>query len=519
MELSDYVNILRRYWIALGIAVIVGIFLAFIWSSVQPRVYAANASAFVKTVQSDNLTLAMAGDSYAKSRAQSYLDVAESRETAKAVIKDLNLQTTPEALITKVSATVPSDTVVIKITAKGNTPTEARDLADSWIAQLAEQVKNLEDDQAFLEEQNGSAAETNQAAPTFVRIEPVQSASLPTSPVSPNLRLNLALGALIGLCVGVGYALIRNHYDKRIRSGTIVEKKFQLPVIGMLPLNTALDDEHRLAEFIDESSLTRQKSTQKYLNNITMKECLKELRTNLQFIDVDEPPRIIVITSAVSNEGKSTLAANLALTLAESGQKTTIVDTDLRNPTVDRVFGIDSDIGLTDVLADQVLLDYALQPWRNSDLQILTAGHRPPNPSELLGSKAMNQLLHELAKDSIVLLDAPPLLPVTDAAVLSGHADGALLVTSYGSTTEDQLERAVTNIEKVKGRILGVILNRFRQTKTQKRDYYYYGQKTSEASQRPRNPNSPKLEPAMDWTETAAKNRTDSPRRRATTLD
>jgi capsular exopolysaccharide synthesis family protein len=205
-----------------------------------------------------------------------------------------------------------------------------------------------------------------------------------------------------------------------------------------------------------------------------MGEALRELRTNLSFLDVDQPPRIIVVTSSVPGEGKSTVTANLAVTLAAAGENIVVVDGDLRRPTLVDVFGLVPGVGVTDVLAGTADLGDVLQPWSAlPNLSVLGSGRIPPNPSELLGSQAMKKMLSTLAQNATVLIDAPPLLPVTDAAVLSRVADGAIVVIQAGKTTQEQLDQSLGNLEKVRGRVLGTVLN---YVPTRGADAYsYYG--------------------------------------------
>ena len=203
-------------------------------------------------------------------------------------------------------------------------------------------------------------------------------------------------------------------------------------------------------------------------------EAFRQLRTNLQFVDVDNPPRSIVITSSLAVEGKSTTAANLAITLAQAGLRVALVEADLRRPKLADYMGVEGAVGLTDVLVGRGKVDDLMQPWGNLPLSFLPSGRPAPNPSELLGSRAMLTLLQELeAQFDIVLLDAPPLLPVTDAAVMSALAGGALLVVRVGSTTRDQVEEAADALHSVDARLLGVVLSMVPEPRPQVRRYDY----------------------------------------------
>ncbi|MCA1721071.1 MAG: CpsD/CapB family tyrosine-protein kinase [Actinobacteria bacterium] len=189
-------------------------------------------------------------------------------------------------------------------------------------------------------------------------------------------------------------------------------------------------------------------------------EAFRQLRTNLQFLEVDEPVRSFVITSSVPKEGKSTTACNLAITLAQAGVRTLLIEGDLRRPRIADYLGLEGAIGVTNVLIGQVPLQDALQPWGNGTLSVLASGPLPPNPSELLASRGMHELLAEVEKSfDMVIIDAPPLLPVTDAAILSTMTGGALLGVRCRSTKRDQLRRAADALEAVDARVLGAVLN------------------------------------------------------------
>jgi capsular exopolysaccharide synthesis family protein len=189
-------------------------------------------------------------------------------------------------------------------------------------------------------------------------------------------------------------------------------------------------------------------------------EAFRQLRTNLRFIDVDRPPRRIVVTSAMSGEGKSTVSANLARLVAHTGQKVVLIDADLRRPMLATTFGLDGGIGLTQVVAGDVDVSEALVDSGIPNLTLLLAGRIPPNPSELLGSERMRHVVDELARDHLVLLDAPPLLPVTDAGLLTAVCDGALLVQAAGKTHIEHSQHCRRILDQVGGRLLGVVLNK-----------------------------------------------------------
>lgn len=474
MELTDYVRMLRVYWKAIVAFTLLATLAACGWTVLQPKIYSSDSSGIVVTPGSDNVSLSLAGDSLAKAKVKNYESVAKSRLVADRVITSLELKTTADALLGTISVKVPLDTAEIRVTAQSTDPATAQRVADAWVNGLAAQVEAIETAtpaEAVSEPGNAATPDVGPSASvTAVRVLPLGKAVLPTTPTSPNTKLNLALGALVGLALGVAYAVIRRHLDRRIRKAADIERTFGVPVIGTLPVDHRLDgkstvlDAGTAAEVHDAGG--------------AMAEALRELRTNLSFLDVDQPPRIIVVTSSVQSEGKSTVTANLAVTMAAAGENVVVVDGDLRRPTLVDVFNLVPGVGVTDVLTGTAELADVLQPWGAlPNLSVLGSGRIPPNPSELLGSRAMKNMLNTLAEDAIVLIDAPPLLPVTDAAVLSRAADGAILVIRTGRTTQEQLGQSLGNLDRVKGRVLGAVLNHVPTRGTDA--YSYYGTYTS----------------------------------------
>lgn len=456
LSFADFVSVVRSYWLGILLITALATSGAFGWYMLQPKVYAAESSGIVVTGGAENLSLSLAGDNLAKSKAKGYKSVGESILVAERVVKALGLSETPQAIAGTVTVDVPLDSAEIRVIANSSDPQTAQKVADAWVTALAAQVYELD---------KGNVSAGMEPASKIV---PLAKASLPSSPVSPKLGLTLGMGAAGGLLLGLTYALVRNHLDRRIRAAGEIERLFRLAVVGTLPLDKRLSDSTRILDDAQTPGPNR--------GGHAMGEALRELRTNLNFIDVDNPPRILLITSSLPSEGKSTVIGNLAATIAAAGEDVIVVDADLRRPTVHQVFGVLPDVGVTDVLTGRAAIDDVLQDWGpTAHLKILSSGRIPPNPSELLGSRAMENLLRELSQRAIVLVDTPPLLPVTDAAVLSRVADGTLVVARARKTTTDNLQRALRNLSRVRGRVLGVILNCVATKGQVDYSYGYYG--------------------------------------------
>lgn len=435
MELRDYLRIVRAHWLGIVLLTLLGVAAAWGWSALQPRVYTATTSGIVNAASAGgDAGSRLVGNQLAQSVVKSYIDIASWRSVAQFAIDDLGLETTPEALVSRVEVTNPLDTVVIRVSADASTPEEARDLAESWVRGMIAEIEQLE----------GTGAE---AAVTVVAGD---SARLPTAPSSPNTRLNLALGGLIGLALGIGYAVIRHVLDLRVRSPRDIERETGVSVIGTLPESKDLSSARKVLTFTGRADSAN-----------PVAEATRELRTNLRFIDIDNPPRAIVVTSPIPGDGKSTIAANLAVSIAAAGENVVLIDADLRRPMVASLFDLPEGAGLTDVLTARAeIADVAHTVGVGNNLVVIGAGRIPPNPSEVLGSLKMRELIQTLATNAFVIIDSPPLLPVTDAAVLATNADGAIVVVSAGKTTYDMLHKALDNLEKARARALGVVLNK-----------------------------------------------------------
>jgi len=432
------VRVLRVYWKAIVALIIVGGLAGLGWSALQPRVYTADASGYVAAVASDNSTgAALAGDQLALSKVKSFIDMGYWRSVAEAARQELGIPDSPESLVQRIRVSNPVDTVNVRVEATGPTPESARDLAEAWIRGMTKEVGEL---------QSGGSGEG------AVRLVAGDSARLPTSPSSPNVRLNVALGATAGAVLGIVFALVRRTFDRRLRSARDITDAVDASVVGVLPVDKELASGRAVFSFDD---------IRDGRGSFAHKEAMRELRTNLQYVDVDHPAKIIVITSPLPGDGKSTTAANLAVSIAATGQTVILIDADMRRPVLGGMFGFSDDVGLSDVLAGRAQIEQvAHQVDERGHLFVVAAGRTPPNPSEMVGSQRMQQLAQKLSEDMIVVVDSPPTLAVADAAVIASWADGAVLVVTAGRTTDDMLTRATGNIDKTHGRLLGVVLNR-----------------------------------------------------------
>ncbi|WP_374977081.1 polysaccharide biosynthesis tyrosine autokinase [Microbacterium trichothecenolyticum] len=443
MELTDYIRILRKNWVIIVVATLVGIGVAAAWSLTRTPQYEAQSTVFVSTQSGSTIQDLQQGSNFTQSRVQTYTNLVSTPIVMNPVIAELDLGMTANELSATVEASAALNTTLITITVTGSDPVQAADVANALGASLKSVVERLETP-------NGTDTSP-------VRVERVKDALPPLKPSSPNVPLNLALGALVGLALGIGVAVLRAVLDTRIRTPRDVEQVTDRPLLGAI----AFDPKAKERPLIVHADPLSPRA-----------ESFRAMRTNLQFLDTDGHASY-VITSSVPSEGKSTSTINLAIALADAGKRVALLDTDLRKPKVAEYLGIEGGAGLTDVLIGRARLADVMLPWGNRSLYVLPAGKIPPNPSELLGSKSMHQLLEALERDfDVVLCDAPPLLPVTDAAILANATSGAILVVRAGHTNRHQLTGAVDALNTAGARIAGVAMT---MVPTRGPDSYAYG--------------------------------------------
>ena len=457
MELSQYLRTLRQHWKLIWACLLVGIGLAGVLTLVITPSYSSTSKLFVSN-SSPEISGTATGSVAAQNRVTSYAVLLTGTTFVGQIVDELQLDLTPQELVDRVTVEAIPSTVIISITVTDPSPAEAQLIANTMAARFVDVVKGIETFAPEVTSTPTSGTSTVTPSPQF-KVTQVQDAGLPAVPIAPDPTLLLPLGAVVGLLIGVLLALARSFMDNTVKTTTQVEELTGAAAVGGV--------------LYDASMAGRPLASQFNVHSLTG-EAYRQIRTNLQFVSVDSPPRTLVITSSVTGEGKTTTAINLALVLAQSGQRVALVEADLRRPRVLRYLRMVSGAGLTNVLAGNADLSELLQPYGDGKLSVLAAGPHPPNPSELLGSDHMAELLAELRRThDYVIIDAPPLLPVTDAAVLAVLADGAVIVTRYGSTKRDQLRAAADILRGIDARVVGTVLN---MVSTRAREYGYgYG--------------------------------------------
>ena len=307
----------------------------------------------------------------------------------------------------------------------------------------------------------------------------IDEAIEPLYPVKPKKKLNVLLGALIGLGLGVGVTFLMEYFDNTVKSPEELEK-MGFNILSSIPRIEMDKVEKKLEKKIDKlGQFEGRRIEARLITHLDPKapvsEAYRTLRTNLQFSKVDKELQVLLVTSSGPKEGKSTTAANLAIAMAQAGKKVVLIDADLRRPVIHSIFGLKKDEGMTNCLMGLIDFKEMLKPTFLDNLFLVTSGALPPNPSELLASKKMEQLLQRLRDEfDIVVIDSPPVIAVTDAVILSTKVDGTILVVSSGQTDRDALARAHTLLDTVNSNLLGTLLNGVNVEGMYGSYYYYY---------------------------------------------
>lgn len=298
--------------------------------------------------------------------------------------------------------------------------------------------------------------------------------------IGTSIRQKIVLGLLVGLLLGLAGAFFLEYLDQTIKSSRDLERVLGVPVLGMIPYDPKL---------AGGASGRRRPIT--LITSLgpddPIGEAFRTLRTNVTFVSAEKPLQFIALTSPGPGEGKSTTAVNLAVTLAQGGNRTVLIDGDLRRPLVHRAFAIVREPGLTDVLVGEAATREAIRPEVLPKLDVLPAGSSPPNPSELLGSDAMHTLIADLRRDyDYIVIDTPPILSVTDATVIATTTDAVILTIRSGDTEEAPARQAIDQLRRINARVAGAVLNAVTRLRDQSYAYYNYQRNVPYLARSPR---------------------------------
>ena len=446
LELRDYMRILRRNWILIVSSTLLGVLAASLFTLLLAPKYTATTRLFVATQSSGSVQELQQGNTFTQARVKSYVETVSTPAVLQPAIDSLGLEVSAAQLAQSVDASADLNTVIITISASSDSPAQSAAIAQAVGESLVKTVELLESPSA--------------GGISPVKLSVVTPAVAPASPSSPDAPLNVTIGFLIGLAAGVVLALLRASMDTRVRGEEDLRRVTDLPILGAIAFDSVAAQKPLISDSAPQS---------------TRAESFRQIRTNLQFTHVDETSQTLMVTSSIPAEGKTTTAINLAIALADSGQSVVLVDADLRRPRVDEYLGLERNAGLTTALSGQAEVDDLLQPWGEHGLFVLTSGRVPPNPSELLGSQAMKSIIDHLESSyDVVIIDAPPLLPVTDAAVLGQQVGGVILVTGSNVVTTKDLGKSIAALGMVEANVIGVVMNKLPTRGPDAYSYSYY---------------------------------------------
>jgi non-specific protein-tyrosine kinase len=497
VDLRRQIAIVRAWLPLLVVSVVLAAGLAFVVSSLQPKVYEANARLNVgqslSTVNPDYNQLLVS-----QQLSTTYAAVATTRPILEAVIGQLGLGVTSQDLLKRVRADASPNSTLLTIVAQDTDPARAAAIANSMAGQLiaasptiqGRQVEfqasidaetkatqdQIDSVQAQVEILSGlpsrTAAQDAELATldarlvslrsTYASLLPfssgnasnvltvVEPAVAPLQPVSPRPLLDTLVGSVLGLFLAAGVVAVAEYLDDAVKDSDAVQEVATLGTLGTIV---------RMKGDRDRSEIYRLAALLQPRSDVA--EAYRTLRTNVEFASVDSPIRTLLVTSSIPGEGKTVTATNLAVAFAQAGRQVLLVDADLRKPGVHLIFDLPNAHGLTTLLrSDEVSLDAIAQTSEQENLRILTTGPLPPNPAELLGSQRMRTVLESLKSSAgLVIFDSPPLQAVTDSAILSSFLDGTLFVIDARRSRRGAVRLGRESLAKAGAQVLGAVLN------------------------------------------------------------
>lgn len=444
MSPHQYLAVIRRFWGVVVVAAVLGAGGAWGLSQIATPTYTATASVYFSLDYGNTATDLNQGSTYTQSQMLSFAQLAQSRLVLGPVIDKLGLSETTKALAGSISVNSPQNTVILDIAATDKDRAQASRVANAVAESLSSNVEKI--------------APKGLDGRTIVSARIIEPAAVPLTPSAPNIRTNVIAGLLLGLIVGILILVLRELFDTRVRSALVVTSLTSIPLLGSIEREEA----KRFGLVMVQDPLN------------TAAEGFRQLRANLAYVAVESTTLSIVVTSSVPGEGKSMIASNLAIALSESDRRVLLVDADLRRPAITGYFGVEGEVGLTTLLVGRAEIDDVVQPsGTTGSLDILPAGSIPPNPSELLSSRAMAGLVEEFKQRyDVILLDTAPILSVADAAILARLADGALVIADRTKVHRAQLAQTLDSLDKSGAQVLGIVLNRVLPSKN--RQTYYH---------------------------------------------
>jgi capsular exopolysaccharide synthesis family protein len=513
MELRHYLNLIWKWMWLVVLSVVVAAGSSYLASKAATPLYRTKTTLMVGRI-TENPELSSIDVYTGQQLTYTYTQLVRRQPVLQGVIDSLGLNMSWQALANQVSSNIVQQTMLIEISVVDTDPYRAAVLADaigqqliqhsstsasanspeevnfiqSQLADLQNKIEDAEDEITRLSQEMDAASSARQIQDlqnqitiletkisgwqyTYTQyrislqggdanaLSVIEPASINPVPISPNVRMNVLMAAAIGMVLAIGGAILIEYLDDTVKTAEDVNRVTGLAMIGAIPRINGDDYPNKLVAASQPLS--------------PIAEAFRVLRTNLQFSAVDDPPKSVMVTSPSPSEGKSITLANLAVVIAQSGVRVILVDTDLRRPVLHRIFNLPNRNGFSDaILSQEGEFEKYLQTTQVENLLLLSSGSLPPNPAELLASQRMKELIETLERSAdLVLFDSPPVLVVTDAAVLGASVDGVVFVNDAGRSRSNDVRRGMEELKRVRANILGVVLNRMN---ARGAGYYYY---------------------------------------------
>ncbi len=471
IDLKELLYMLRvRWWIVALVFFMAVTASAYVSFLVLEPVYESRTSLFVGKEETNIGPVSLTDLNLGQSLVSDYREILRSRLVAREVIEKLDLDMSIRNIQSRINVNTVSDARMFSIGFESSDPQLATDIANALAVSLIDKAAEI------------------------IEIDSVQvidHAEVPINPIKPNKTLNLAIAGVLGIMLGVFLVFLLEFLDHTIKSEKDVEKHLAIPLLGGIPLfvgdrRSGKDESKHAGERSRRNR--RQSAPSKGAAGFTRtvvtmndpkspaSEAYRALRTSIGYTSIDHEVKTVVITSPGTMEGKSTVSANLAVTMSQIGKKVLLLDADLRKPKVHINFDARNDVGLTDIIANAMPAEGVIQPIEKvPNLSIIASGPIPPSSSVILESRKMEELLKKLRDQfDLIIIDTPPVGHITDAAIVGRKADGVVLVTASGTTNIDMARHAMQSLEQVKANVLGAVLTNIDKTSSGAYYYRYY---------------------------------------------
>ncbi len=445
INIKDYFNYLKKYIIAFVAVIIVAVTGVLIYDlGVKKPVYQAKTTVVIAKSDSANNSTATLNDINASQKLTStYSEIAKSELVLNKVIENKELSMSSKDLLKNVTVKPVEDTSILSISVRDLDPAKSAEIANELATVFMDEISHIY---------------------KLDNVSQLSIAAVPDAPANNTTSRDIILALAIAIFGVAGIAFLKFYFDDTVKHNDEVEKTIGLPIAGTV-VKSDIKDKNPTSEIV----------VRDYPKAI-VSENIKSLRTNLQFTAVDDDVKTILITSTNAGEGKSFVSANLAMSFAQADKRVLVVDCDLRKGRVHKVFDLPNKNGLSNLLTDNIKnLDKYIQGTSIHNLDVITCGTYPPNPSELLASKKNKKVIDALrVLYDIVIFDGAPIGGLADSVILSSFMDETLIVTRDGATSKNDLIATKESLEKVGAKVAGIVFNAVDRKSSSKYYSYYY---------------------------------------------